>query len=157
MCLKLSESNGKNTWDERISAISFLNEIWMNYTQYVDSKPEVVSDILGHLKKGIREKYTPMRMVSICQLFKLLEKFSEEKNQVAPTIYKTLIFSFVDNPNDENSREMFYLNFSQLFTKNPSIPIGLLIEPLIKQIQNTEGISFHYKIFDFDFFAFAAK
>jgi hypothetical protein len=35
--------------------------------------------------------------------------------------------------------------------------VGLLIEPLIKQIQVTENVTFFYKIFDFDFFAFIAK
>jgi hypothetical protein len=39
----------------------------------------------------------------------------------------------------------------------PSIPIGLLIEPLVKQIQVTEGITYFFKIFDFDFFTFLAK
>lgn len=39
----------------------------------------------------------------------------------------------------------------------PNIPIGLLIDELIKQIQQSEGDSFEFKIYDFDFFIFAAK
>lgn len=35
--------------------------------------------------------------------------------------------------------------------------MGLLIDPLVKQIQVTEGVTFFFEIFDFDFFSFLAK
>lgn len=52
---------------------------------------------------------------------------------------------------------MYYLNFIQLFKKFPNIPIGLLVEELIKQIQLSEGDSFEFKLYDFEFFMFAAE
>lgn len=51
---------------------------------------------------------------------------------------------------------MYYLNFIQLFKNFPNIPIGLLVEELIKQIQLSEGDSFEFKLYDFEFFIFAA-
>lgn len=67
------------------------------------------------LKRGSRDKNRPIRTVSVCSLFRLLDKFSEEKNTSAPSIYKTLIFSLVENPNDSTLRELYYINFVSLF------------------------------------------
>jgi len=120
-------------------------------------KEEVANSILSMLKRGSRDRHRPIRIVSICELFRLLDKFSEEKNPSAPAIYKTLIFSLVENPGDSNVRYLFFSNFQTLFETAPSIPIGLLIEPLIKQIQVTEGVTYFFKVFDFDFFNFLAK
>jgi hypothetical protein len=33
-------------------------------------------------------------------MFRLLDKFAEEKNPAAPAIYKALIFSLIENPGD---------------------------------------------------------
>ena len=65
-------------------------------------------------------------------LFKLLDKFSEDKNASAPAVYKTLIFSLVESPSDSTIRDLYFTNFMALFEANPTIPIGLIIEPLIK-------------------------
>ena len=88
-------------------------------------------------------------------MFKLLDKFSAEKNQSAPAIYKTLIFSLVESPQDQTTRELFLTNFQELFQNMKSIPIGLLIDPFVKanQIQG----HFQFQTFDFDFFTFAAQ
>jgi hypothetical protein len=32
------------------------------------------------LKRGARDRHKPIRTVAICELFRLLDKFSEEKN-----------------------------------------------------------------------------
>lgn len=84
------------------------------------------------LKRGARDKHRPIRTVSVSSLFRLLDKFSEEKNSSAPSIYKTLIFSLVENPNDSILRELYFINFMSLFEVNQTIPVGLLVEPLIK-------------------------
>lgn len=67
------------------------------------------------LKRGARDKHRPLRTVSIALIFRILDKFAEEKNPSAPALYKTLIFSLVENPNDSSVREMYFTNFIQLF------------------------------------------
>jgi hypothetical protein len=84
------------------------------------------------LKRGARDKHRPIRTVAVCGLFRLLDKFSDEKNSSAPSIYKTLIFSMVENPNDSILRELYYINFTSLYEAHQTIPVGLLVEPLIK-------------------------
>jgi hypothetical protein len=47
-------------------------------------------------------------------------------------------------------REHYLCNFRDLFKRVPTIPIGLLIDPLSK-LMNDSG-RFKYKTFDFEFF-----
>ena len=78
----------------------------------------MADNLLNMLKRGARDKHRPIRTVSIALLFKLLDKFSEEKNNSAPTIYKTLIFSLVENPMDGTIRALYFTNFASLFEHN---------------------------------------
>jgi mRNA deadenylase 3'-5' endonuclease subunit Ccr4 len=102
--IKLSDNDGKHTSDERISALGLISDIWLAYTDLVDSNEETSTNIIAMFKKGIRDKYRPVRVVSISMLFRILEKFSEEKNPSAPAIYKTIIFSLCENPSDSIAR-----------------------------------------------------
>jgi len=51
-------------------------------------------------KKNVRDRVRSLRMVTATHMFILLDKFSLEKNAAAPSIYKTLIFSLVESPQD---------------------------------------------------------
>ena len=44
-----------------------------------------------------RDKYKPMRLSTIAQMFRLLDNFSTTKNPSAPLLYKTLGHSLVEN------------------------------------------------------------
>ena len=114
----------------------------------------MANTLLFMLKRAIRERAKSIRISSVAYLFKLLDKLSTTKNKSAPLIYKTLIFSLIENPNDPTIREMYFANFKDLYQSNPSIPVGLLADPLVKQIQTSLGVSFQLKIFDFDFFIY---
>lgn len=95
-----------------------------------------------------------VRTVTIVQIFKLLDKFSAEKIQSAPTLYKQLIFSLVESPQDQTIRELYLTNFQYLYENMKSIPVGLLIEPFVKANQASDA--FVFQTFDYDFFAFMA-
>jgi hypothetical protein len=58
-------------------------------------------------------------MVAVGQLFRLIDKFSEDKNASAPAIYKTLIFSLVESPQDTTIRELYFNNFQALYEASP--------------------------------------
>jgi hypothetical protein len=51
--------------------------------------------LIGSLRKCSREKSVPARIVAISLMFRLLEKFADDKNSSAPVIYKSLIFNLV--------------------------------------------------------------
>jgi hypothetical protein len=81
-------------------------------------------------------------------MFRLLDQFAKDKNMSAPTIYKSLIFTMIESYNDKLIREHYLNNFTFLFQTVPSIPISLLIDPLLKQMLH----SVTFTTFDFDFF-----
>ena len=66
-------------------------------------------------KKNSRERIRSIRVVTIVSMFKLLDKFSAEKNPAAPSILKALIFSLVESPQDQTVRELFLTNFQYIF------------------------------------------
>lgn len=55
----------------------------------------------------------------------------------------------IESAHDNVIREHYLNNFSYLFKAVPSIPIGLLIDPLLKAMQR---LSLNFSTFDFDFF-----
>ena len=83
-------------------------------------------------KKNSRDRIRSVRIVTATLMFKLLDKFSLEKNSAAPSLYKSLIFSLVESPQDQTVRELYLSNFQYLFENVKSIPIGLLIDPFVK-------------------------
>lgn len=105
---------------------------------------------MATLRKCSRDKSIAAKIVAISLMFRLLDKFAVEKNMSAPLIYKSLIFTMVESCHDPTLREHYLSNFTSLFRTVPSIPISLLIEPLLKQMQS-EKVPFSFNIFDFDF------
>ena len=78
-------------------------------------------------------------------------------NPYAPILYKILTFSIVENHGDSETREFFLVNFIQLFEKVQNIPVGIVIEPLVKQINVSDDTTYVYNTFDFDFFISVAR
>ena len=51
-------------------------------------------------QKNSRDREKSVRLVAVACMFKLLDKFSADKYAAAPSLYKQLIFSLVDNPHE---------------------------------------------------------
>jgi hypothetical protein len=112
------------------------------------------------LKRAVRDRTKCLRIPAITQVFRILEKFSSERNPQAPALYKAIIFSLIESPNDLTIREVMYSNFMELFTSNSNIPCGLLLDPLFRQIQklmNQVGVPFVWRTFDFTFYEAASR
>mgnify|MGYP006084425259 CR=1 FL=1 len=79
-------------------------------------------------------------------MFSLLDSFAADRNKYAPILYKALTFIMVDSYGNLELREEMLNNFINLFTNIPSMPIQILCDPLMKQIQinlekqNDQGI-----------------
>lgn len=59
---------------------------------------------------------------------------ANERNPYAAILYKKLTFSLIENFDDVETRDFMECNFSNLFAKFSSVPIDILLEPLIKYI-----------------------
>ena len=92
-----------------------MTEIWLIFTEFVDSQEGMSYLILQLLRKGIREKSNIFRLTSLTCMFRLLDAFSVSKNISAPIIYRTLIFCILESPTDELIREQCWHHFMELY------------------------------------------
>lgn len=87
----------------------------------------------------MRDHSKLLKILSITLLFKLLDRFAAERNPYAAVIYKKLTFSLMEEHANIELRDLFLRNFTYIFKKYTTIPVEILMEPLIKQIQMGEG------------------
>jgi hypothetical protein len=90
-------------------------------------------------------------------MFRLLEIFSREKNPVAPTLFKNIANSLIENHEDSTTREYLMKNLMRVMEDIPAIPVAFIVEPLVKLLQEAEGDTYIYNTIDFDFFCALAK
>ena len=82
----------------------------------------------------------------------MLEFFAFQKSQNAPYIYKTLVFFLIELHEEEHIRQTLLEQFGQTFQSLYQIPVQLLLNPLIRQIQEGYNKSYHLNLFDIEFF-----
>ena len=148
-------ADSENSVDARLSGINFICDIWMEFPAVIDNHEIFANDIIASLKKGWRDKYIILKFGCIGKAFQLLETFSSERNPFAPIIYKTLTFYLVENYRDQLIREFILQNFILLFDSMPSVPVGILLEPLVKQLQVASDLECN--TIDFEFLIKIAK
>jgi hypothetical protein len=143
------ESRGPS--DARISALGFLVDIWVAFPAFFEDREELTSGVISVLKRGARDRYRLVQHFALNKLFYMLEAFRQDRNPYAPILYKTLVFALVENYHDSATRELIMRNFA---LADKEMPISILIEPVVKQIQVSSDAT--YNLFDVDFFINAA-
>ena len=151
--LEVSRSPNLN---ERIKSALFLAEILINFSIYFTSEEENYR-ILSIFKSLYKDNNHLVQFTSICQLFRVLLVFSSERNTFVPIIYKTLIFCFIEYHHDLSIRELMLSNFSYLFKVVLSIPVGIMVEPYVKQIQYNLGKTYYFNLNDISFLTTVAR
>ena len=153
MALKIAESNAEVPLNDRIISLVFLTEIWIYKPNFVGKKLEGASDAILHiLKKAARDIRRTLMIIAIELMFRLLESFASERHAFAPTIYKTLTFMLVEFYWEIDVRELMLKHFISLYESFESIPINILCEPLLKQIEISQYHATAFNVFDFEFF-----
>ena len=151
--LEVSRSPNLN---ERIKSALFLAEILVSFSIYFNSEEENYR-ILSIFKSLYKDNNHLVQYTSINQLFRILLVFSSERNTFVPIIYKTLIFCFIEYHHDLSIRELMLSNFSFLFKVVLSIPVGIMIEPYVKQIQYNLGKTYYFNLNDISFLTTVAR
>ena len=151
--LEVSRSPNLN---ERIKSALFLAEILISFSIYFTSEEENYR-ILSIFKSLYKDNNHLVQFTSICQLFRVLLVFSSERNTFVPIIYKTLIFCFIEYHHDLSIRELMLSNFSYLFKVILSIPVGIMVEPYVKQIQYNLGKTYYFNLNDISFLTTVAR
>lgn len=131
-----------NSPEERIGALSFLVDTWETKPEKISDKAEATSAILTVLKRGCRDRSKILRVNSCELMFHLLHKFAQNRNQNAPILYKTLTFLLIEFHMDQEYREQMLKHFTTLFQQIQTMPVTILCEPLLKQIQISDGFTY---------------
>jgi hypothetical protein len=127
------------------------------FTEKMFQREDLGNQILKVMKRASRDRFRPLRITALSQMFRLLDVFSKSKNSYAPSIYKAIAMSLVENHADSTTREYIMQNLEQVFETQPTIPVGFVVEPLVNQLQMAEGVSYYYNSVDFQFFVVIAK
>ena len=138
--------------------ITMATQAWVYYPDYFSKNKNIKNSVLNIMKENIRtlgsinNKYENLNIniaSSISNLFFLLNNLGKIKNEDGPLIYKTLVFLFIEEYDDEFKREFMLDNFSNFFLLNLKFPIDIFISPYFKQIKRVKNIS----MADFNFIA----
>lgn len=135
--------------------LTFLIELWILWEEIMTE--QYAQSTLKNIKILMRTNEKAIQYCKVAEMFKLLEIFTVHKNPAAPVIYKSLIFMLVENYYEDTTRQYVMSNFVQFFESSESIPVGILLEPLMKQFIESEGTTYNYNTFDFEFFISVVK
>lgn len=79
-----------------------------------------------------------IRLPALAMVFGLLGELATAKNPQSPSLYKLLTFSFIENFKDAETRELMALSFIELFDAHRSIPVAILLDPLLRKLQQEQ-------------------
>ena len=137
---------------------SLITQSWINNPEIFTNDKNLKNAALNYLKENIRiygnlnSKFDTINInsvSSIANLFYLLNNLGKIKNEDGPLIYRTIVFLFIEEYDEELKREFILDNFSHFFLINLKFPIDIFITPYFKQIKRVKNIS----MADFNFIA----
>ncbi|OMJ70384.1 hypothetical protein SteCoe_31656 [Stentor coeruleus] len=140
--------------DLRAVALNFNTRCLKYFVKFIGDDDVLVNNILGVINRSCRDESLVIRIMGISDMFYILEFLSEINNTFAPVVYRMLTFLLVENFTSQDVREFIMGNFVVLFKMNSSIPITILLEPLIKRLQVSE---ISLEVFDYDFISIIAQ
>ena len=84
---------------------------------------------------------------AVSQTFNLMDRFGQIKNKYAPPLYKNIVLIFLELYDDVYKREFFLENFEKFFNSQQQIPIDILLDPYLNQLNSVQN----YNLSDFIF------
>ncbi len=75
-----------------------------------------------------------MKLATVGLMFKLLDQFAKSRDNQAPVIYKLLTFTMIENIHDDDIREFMLRCFTNVFSAHKTIPVGILVEPILRTL-----------------------
>ena len=126
----------KSSPDLRSAALTLMCELWIRFPNKVEAQDKQAAEILTALKRAARHsKSNLVQFGTIAKMFGLLDHFSQDRSAYAPILYKSLTFALVENYEKNLVREFILDNFARTFASEPEMPVGILLDPYLKQLQ----------------------
>ena len=129
----------------------------MIYQNFFSERKNTSKNFLNLFKRGMRDRSKLLQYNSLTFMFQLLEEFAKKKNTFSGFIYKILCTTLIENHSNITIREYILKNFEHILTHFESIPLDVLVIPLINIISEKEKVSYHFNVFDFEFFNVVAN
>ncbi|CAK61033.1 unnamed protein product (macronuclear) [Paramecium tetraurelia] len=123
----------QHTAMERMTALKYFEHYWIFYPQSFVIKQ--MEQYLLNSRKATRESSFAMRIFTYQSLFRILDNLALQKDKYAALLYKKLVFSLIENFDQKGVREFLVANFLMLIRKYSTIPLDILIIPMVKQLQ----------------------
>ena len=164
LIMELIETNNNNTINNNDKKndgpllLNLITQSWLNNLEIFTDNKNIKNTALNYMKENIRiygnfnSKFDTINInsiTSIANLFYLLNNLGKIKNEDGPLIYRTLVFLFIEEYDEELKREFMLDNFSHFFLMNLKFPIDIFLSPYFKQIKRVKNIS----MADFNFLA----
>lgn len=73
-----------------------------------------------------------MKIFTYHSLFRILDHLAISKDSHAALLYKKLVFSLIENFDNKEIREFLVSNFLRLIKRYSTIPVDILIIPMVK-------------------------
>jgi hypothetical protein len=150
----------ENKSDSLEFSSTLLVDIWIFLGPLKEAQNELIIKIMKNTIRN-RELNKIKRKACVVEMFRLFGHLASNKNNYAPNIYKNLVFVFLENYNTIDLRTTFLERFENTFSKEKGIPIKILLEPYLKQLNSSknylfEDLQFIYNIvnhprYDFTF------
>ena len=104
---------------------------------------------ISYFKTCIRSNSLNIFSTAVAQIFNLMNRFGEIKNKYAPPLYKNIVLLFLELYDDVYKREFFLENFEKFFNNQQQIPIDILLEPYLTQLNSVQNYNLSDLIFLF--------
>ena len=118
----------------RQSAMHLMVELWTQMSEAVEKIKDLPNTLLTLLKKGARDSNLAVQVTALTCLFTLLDYFASSSESFAPYVYKTLIFSLIENHSNEVVRDFIMINMGNALENMDQVPVGVMVEPVVKQV-----------------------
>eukprot|EP00854_Cymbomonas_tetramitiformis_P003024 gene3024-3844_t len=115
-------------------ALTFITSLWLHFPDQVEAEAEKCKAALDALKRELRTGSRDQQLFAVACLFRLLEGFTLTGNAFAPILYKTIIFALVEHSGEPTLRNAFLGQMRDVLAANPSLPVGVLLDPLLRQV-----------------------
>ena len=104
---------------------------------------------ISYFKNCIKSNSLNIFSTAVAQTFNLMNRFGQIKNKYAPPLYKNIVLLFLEFYDGIYKREFFLENFEKFFNSQQQIPIDILLDPYLKQLNSVQNYNSSDLIFIF--------
>lgn len=144
------------TSQARSTVLLFLASLWAEFFCTLEESDTVLLLIAGSLKNCFRDRMTMVRASAVAVTMEMLDHLIREKHSKAMALYQTLVVMVIEMDTSEPGREVVICNMTRLVASVSTLPVTLLVEPLVKRI-HTSDPPYFLDIFDFSLFSAIAE